>query len=276
MLHSPPLDLAVEVRGTGFPILCLHGHPGSGAALRVFTEVLSQNYRTIAPDLRGYGKSRVQQPFVMADHLTDLEHLLAQQEVEQCLLLGWSLGGILAMELALRNPARYPAIALVATAARPRGAHPRVSALDLVHTGIATLLNQLRPGWPWAIETFGTRSLFRWLIHQPQSLPYRYLAQSGVSAYLNTSRWANQALQTSLSQGYNRLDDLAALTMPCVMIAGEHDVHITAASNQETAQRLPNCEWHCVTDTAHLLPWEQPEVVVGRIHKWFNDIHARV
>lgn len=272
MVNSSPLELAVDVRGNGFPILCLHGHPGSGATMGVFTEVLSQDYRTIAPDLRGYGRSRVRQAFTMADHLTDLEHLLAQQGVEQCLLLGWSLGGILALELALRNPDRYPAIALVATAARPRGAHPPVTPSALLCTAIAALLNQLRPGWPWAIETVGARSLFQWLIHQPTPTPYRYLAQSGVSAYLQTSRWANQALQTALQQGYDRLDDLAALTMPCLMVAGAQDVHITAASSQETAERLPHCEWYEVAETAHLLPWEQPEAVVGQVRAWLRKL----
>ena len=52
------MDLNVEIRGQGYPILCLHGHPGSAASMSVFTDVLSQKYQTIAPDLRGYGKSR--------------------------------------------------------------------------------------------------------------------------------------------------------------------------------------------------------------------------
>ncbi|MEM8642438.1 MAG: alpha/beta hydrolase [Cyanobacteria bacterium P01_G01_bin.54] len=268
-MMTPPLDLAVEIRGQGRPLLCLHGHPGSGAAMRVFTDRLSQQFQTIAPDLRGYGQSRVRAPFVMADHLGDLEQLLAQQRIEQCFLLGWSLGGILALELALRNPARYPAIALIGTAARPRGAHPQVNALDLACTGIAALLNQLRPGWPWNIETFGARSLFRWLIHQQTSTPYRYLAQYGVAAYWRTSGPATQALQAALSQGYDRLDDLNLLTMPCLMLAGEYDVHITAASSQETANRLPHCEWHCFANTAHLLPFEQPEQVNERLLGWF-------
>lgn len=237
--------------------------------MRVFTEPLSAQFRTIAPDLRGYGGSRVRAPFVMSDHLDDLEHLLNQQGIEQCFLLGWSLGGILALELALRNPDRYRAIALIGTAARPRGAHPQVTVLDLACTGIAALLNQLRPGWPWNIETFGVRSLFRWLIYQQTPTPYRYLAQYGTAAYWRTSRQATQALQTALRQGYDRLDALDNLTLPCVMLAGEHDVHITAASSQETAQRLPNCDWHCFADTAHLLPFEQPEIMNERLMAWF-------
>ena len=57
-LSSQAAPLNVYVRGAGFPILCLHGHPGSGNSMSVFTQHLSGRFQTIAPDLRGYGKSR--------------------------------------------------------------------------------------------------------------------------------------------------------------------------------------------------------------------------
>ncbi|MEO0319864.1 MAG: alpha/beta fold hydrolase, partial [Pseudomonadota bacterium] len=52
------MKLAIERRGTGPPLLCLHGHPGTGRCMSVFTDVLSRDFTTIAPDLRGYGRSR--------------------------------------------------------------------------------------------------------------------------------------------------------------------------------------------------------------------------
>ncbi|MDM3856718.1 MAG: alpha/beta hydrolase, partial [Aphanizomenon gracile PMC649.10] len=63
------VPLNFYIQGQGFPILGLHGHPGSGCSLSVFTNHLSQRYQTIAPDLRGYGKSRFQGKFAMQDHL---------------------------------------------------------------------------------------------------------------------------------------------------------------------------------------------------------------
>ena len=51
------MELNTEIKGQGQPILCLHGHPGSAASMSVFTNYLSQQYQTITPDLRGYGKS---------------------------------------------------------------------------------------------------------------------------------------------------------------------------------------------------------------------------
>ena len=51
------------------PFWALHGHPGSGRSLSVFTNHLSKRYQTFAPDLRGYGKSRFKGNFEMQDHL---------------------------------------------------------------------------------------------------------------------------------------------------------------------------------------------------------------
>ena len=52
------MELNTEIKGQGYPILCLHGHPGCIASMSVFTNYLSRQYQTITPDLRGYGKSR--------------------------------------------------------------------------------------------------------------------------------------------------------------------------------------------------------------------------
>ncbi|MDB9494148.1 alpha/beta hydrolase [Spirulina major CS-329] len=271
MSNPTPHPLHLERHGSGFPILCLHGHPGSGAAMAVFTEPLSSQYRTLAPDLRGYGHSQTQDPFEMAAHITDLEALLDREGIDQCLILGWSLGGILAMELALRNPQRYRGLILIGTAARPRGNYPPIPWWEYVNTGIAGLINRIKPGWQWNIDTFGTRSLFRRLLKQHTPTAYHYLAQAGTPAYLRTSRHAHRALNTALRQGYNRLADLPTLTMPCLMVAGADDINITAQSSQETAQALPRCAWHCFPNTAHLFPWEVSNAMNETIHAWLRQ-----
>ncbi|HEY9737164.1 MAG TPA: alpha/beta hydrolase, partial [Trichocoleus sp.] len=78
--NFPPMRLYTRSQGQGYPILCLHGHPGSSQSMAVFTDHLSNSpygrYRTLAPDLRGYGSSRVHEPFMMTDHLEDLAELL--------------------------------------------------------------------------------------------------------------------------------------------------------------------------------------------------------
>ncbi|NEO25474.1 MAG: alpha/beta hydrolase [Kamptonema sp. SIO4C4] len=264
------MQLHIEMQGKGFPVLCLHGHPGSGQAMSVFTDHLSQRFWTIAPDLRGYGRSRPQGQFTMADHLEDLQALLDELRIQRCLLLGWSLGGILALELALRFPKRFSGLILVASAARPRSSHPRATWQDLLYTAIAGSLNWLQPGWLWNIDTFGKRSLFRYLFGTHSREAYRYLAAQGVPAYLQTSQLAQKALTEALKQGYDRTPDLAQLHLPCLVLAGEQDRHITAQSSRDTAQHLKYSQWHCYSQVAHLFPWEIPTQVQTTIDHWLQ------
>lgn len=272
MTYASAIHLDVSIQGRGFPILCLHGHPGSAQSLSVFTQHLSTKWQTIAPDLRGYGNSRTRQNFAMTDHLVDLEALLNRLQIDRCLILGWSLGGILAMELALKLPERVKGLILIATAARPRSNHPPISWQDNFFTGVAAILNWLQPGWQWNIETFGKRSLFRYLIQQHTPATYRYLAKSALSAYLQTSTAAQHALSTALSAGYNRLADLPQIQCPSLVLAGAADRHITAESSQETARQLKDCQWYCYPRTAHLFPWEIPAQVLGDMDSWLDQI----
>ncbi|MCY7275212.1 MAG: alpha/beta hydrolase [Phormidesmis sp. CAN_BIN44] len=273
--RSPAVKLNVLVEGNGFPILCLHGHPGAGRSLSVFTRHLSKRFRTIAPDLRGYGDSRTQQDFLMIDHLTDLEAVLDRYNVSRCLVLGWSLGGILAVELALKFPERVSGLILVATSARPWGDHPPISLQDNIYTGIAAILNRLQPGWQWNIDTFGKRSLFRHLVQTHTPATYKYLANEAMIAYLKTSGFATRSLNVALQQGYNRLSDLDRIQCPSLVLAGEKDRHITAASSREMVRSLQNCEFHCYPNTAHLLPWEIPDQILGDIDRWLAN-HSEV
>lgn len=265
------MKLHTLIQGQGFPILCIHGHPGSAACMSVFTDRLSQRYQTLAPDLRGYGHSRTAQSFAMADHLSDLEDLLDRHQIQQCLILGWSLGGILALELALRHPQRVTGLILIATAAQPRGNHPPISWQDNVYTGMVAIVNGLFPAWQWSIDTFGRRSLYRHLLqnHTPQT--YHYMARQALPAYLRTSSSARRALAKALRSPYDRLADLGKITCPALVLAGENDVHITVTSSRATAEALPNSSWRCYDKVAHLFPWDIPDPVLDDIEVWLQQ-----
>ncbi|MGF1492700.1 MAG: alpha/beta fold hydrolase [Microcoleaceae cyanobacterium] len=268
LVNRSNFALHTRVQGQGFPIICVHGHPGSDQCMAVFTDHLSKRFKTIAPDLRGYGQSQIQQPFVMETHLADLQYILNRYQIEKCLVLGWSLGGIISMEWALRFPQQVSGLILVATAAYPRGNHPPVTWQDNLYTGLTALVNGIAPGWQWNIDQFGKRSLFRYMVQQHTPTAYRYMAQGVIPAYLQTSKLATQALQQAMRQGYNRHSDLAQIQCPCLVLAGDRDYHITAQSTAETAQRLPQAEFRCYPNTAHLFPWEIPEQVLQDIDQW--------
>ena len=265
------MHLNVDIQGKGFPILCLHGHPGSAYSMSVFTKHLSQGFQTIAPDLRGYGKSRTKYDFVMTDHLQDLEELLDRLQIKKCLILGWSLGGILGIELTLKLSQRVTGLILVASAAKPRSNHPPITLQDNLFTGIAALLNYLKPGWEWNIETFGKKSLFRHLINQHTPSTYNYIAKYAIPAYLQTSSFATRALNKAIRTQRNRIPDLHQIRSPSLVLTGAADRHITAQSSLETSQNLNHCKYKCYPETAHLFPWEIPAQVLRDIDHWLGE-----
>ncbi|MEB3294710.1 MAG: alpha/beta hydrolase, partial [Synechococcales bacterium] len=160
---------------------------------------------------------------------------------------------------------------LIATAARPWSDHPKVSWQDNAFTAIAGLVNLIQPGWQWNIDHLGKRSLFRYLIQQHRPDVYEYLAREAVYAYRTTSRSAHQALNQALQQGYNRVPDLQQIACPTLMLIGERDRHIAPAASRETAKAIRNCEWEEFPHTAHLLPWECPDLLLTRIDRWLSE-----
>ena len=165
-------------------------------------------------------------------------------------------------------PQRVTGLILIATAARPSGNHPQVSLQDNLFTGIASIINQIQPSLQWNIDTFGKKSLYRYLVQQHTPATYRYLASDAMSAFLQTSSAANNALNNALKAGYNRLEALEQIQVPCLLLAGAEDRHITASSSLETAQHLKDCQWQCYPNTAHLFPWEIPQQVNSDIDAW--------
>jgi pimeloyl-ACP methyl ester carboxylesterase len=272
--HTTPDGQTIHttIAGTGHPLLCLHGHPGTGACFDPVLAPLRDRYQTIAPDLRGYGQSTTREPFAMAAHLDDLVSLIDRLALETYTIVGWSLGGILAIELALRCPDRVNGLALIATAARPYSNHPAVSPLELGLTAIAGLTSAVLPAAPF-LPAIGQRSLFRYLISQHTTTAYRNIGLYGVAAYLQTSQPATIALNTAIRQRYDREADLTAIACPSLVIAAADDRHICAAASQRTADRLPNSDWICYDNAAHLFPWEQPDRLRDDLTRWLDRHH---
>lgn len=279
-------------------VLCLHGHPGNSEAMQMFVRHFqSQGIQVIAPDLRGYGNFKANVPFTMLDHIQDLENILStssassnSSENNAYLLLGWSLGGILAIELALRYAAlsedtytspstglpRIVGLILIATAAKPRSNLPKIHWWEYTNLAIAILLHWLlskifSPAPTWHIQKFGKHSLLKYLIQQHTLFAYDCITNIGSKAVLQTSRYAHAALSKALQQGYDRTSDLHKITVPCLAIAADKDRHITPASTIETANLLPNCQLICYPHTAHLLPWEISNQLLADIEQWCNQ-----
>ncbi|OCA91471.1 2-succinyl-6-hydroxy-2,4-cyclohexadiene-1-carboxylate synthase [Bacillus sp. FJAT-27225] len=103
------LNYHVELRGNGTPLLLLHGFTGSSGTWSPFFTKWEVHFKLICPDLPGHGKTRpISQPerFSMDNTVEDLKGILDYLGVEKADVLGYSMGGRIALAFALAYPER--------------------------------------------------------------------------------------------------------------------------------------------------------------------------
>lgn len=101
-----PVDLAHDVVGTGPPVVLLHGITEDRRCWEPLIPRLADRATVLAVDLRGHGASPVQAPFDLASMAGDVYALVARHELEPPLVIGHSLGGMVATAYASALPTR--------------------------------------------------------------------------------------------------------------------------------------------------------------------------
>ena len=110
--------LAWREAGEGRPLVLVHGWSMSSAVFAELLPALGEEHLALAPDLRGHGSSEQADGYSLDDFASDLEEwlgLLGHADID---LLGWSLGGQVALRLAHRGAVRVRRLTLVATPPR--------------------------------------------------------------------------------------------------------------------------------------------------------------
>src|SRR5215475_4215719 len=101
------LNLYYETHGAGRPLVLLHGGLGSGEMFGPILPALSEHHQVILPDLQGHGRTpdaaRPLDTRLMAD---DIGALIAHLELDEPDVMGFSLGGGVALQTAVRHPSR--------------------------------------------------------------------------------------------------------------------------------------------------------------------------
>lgn len=114
-ISAGEIELSYEERGTGGPpVLLLHAMGGSAAFMAPQLEALARRWRTIAVDLRGHGASDAPQgDYGLATLADDVAALVAALELDRPVVVGHSMGGMVALELASRHPDAVRAVAVL-------------------------------------------------------------------------------------------------------------------------------------------------------------------
>ncbi|MFR8233719.1 MAG: alpha/beta fold hydrolase [Clostridia bacterium] len=107
------ISLYYQEKGKGIPFVLLHGNGESGDYFKNQIDYFSKDFRMIAIDTRGHGKSpRGNAPFTMNQFVEDLSNLLKKLEVSKVILLGFSDGANIAMKFTIKYPEKVKALIL--------------------------------------------------------------------------------------------------------------------------------------------------------------------
>jgi pimeloyl-ACP methyl ester carboxylesterase len=138
------LSLHYEEHGSGEPLILLHGGIGAGEMFAPIVPALSEGRRVITVDLQGHGGTAdVDRPLRPEDMADDIAALLDHLGLEQIDLMGYSLGGIVALRTAIQHPERVRRLVLVSVGFRRDGSHPEVvRAMDQMSAAAAEPMRQ--------------------------------------------------------------------------------------------------------------------------------------
>jgi len=123
------LHLYYEIRGSGEPLLLLHGGLGAGEMFQPILPELSKTHRVIAVDLQGHGHTAdIDRPLTMEAMADDVAALLNYLQIAKADVMGYSMGGGVALRLAVRHPGVVNRVVLVSTAFSRDGWYPEIQA----------------------------------------------------------------------------------------------------------------------------------------------------
>jgi pimeloyl-ACP methyl ester carboxylesterase len=228
------------------PILLLHGLGSSSADWAYQRTALGARYRVIAPDLRAHGRSPRARGRLTAEVMaSDVAALLGGLEVAPAHVVGLSLGGCVALSLALDHPDRVRSLTLVNAFPRPAPAGPR-GALRFV-----TRLGLLACAPMRVVAAHAARGLFP----RPEQ---RELYLAAVASLASNPRWTYLACIRGLL-GFDVRRRLGEVRCPTLVVAGDRDTTVPLASKQLLQQSIPGAELIVVSDSGHVTPYDQAE-----------------
>jgi 2-succinyl-6-hydroxy-2,4-cyclohexadiene-1-carboxylate synthase len=239
----------VSVAGKGDPLLLLHGFTGSSAIWQAKTIFFSSHFRTITIDLLGHGRTdSPAEPsrYHMDQAAADIAKILDELEARPVHLLGYSMGGRLALYLSIHYPHRFKS--LILESASPGLASPADRADRRRQDN--SLADQIEQA---GIKQFVNywESLPLWKTHKDmpiqarQSLRQQRL-QNNPCGLANSLRGMGSGIQPALWK------HLGALTLPVLILAGAKDQKFVGIGN-EMAARLPSAHLKIIPESGHMI-----------------------
>ena len=240
-------------------VLLIMGLAWPAASWHRQVPALGERYRVLRLDNRGAGLTGdvVGAPYSVETMAGDCLAVLDEAGVSTAHVIGISMGGLMAQELALTVPQRVRSLCLLAT--HPGIAHAVIDAetLKLVTAGRATMTPQeaAEASIPYNYAPSTTRDRIEadWAVRFPLAA--------------TPAGYANQVAGT---MPWTRYDELSRITTPTLVLHGESDRLVLPDNGRILAERIPGAELVVLPGANHVLTTDEPELVNKLLLDWLD------
>jgi pimeloyl-ACP methyl ester carboxylesterase len=253
-----------DTGGPGPAIVFSHGLLWSTAMYRFQIAAFRNDFRCVAYDHRGQGKSEITESGYDMDTLTqDAVRLIERLAIAPVHFVGLSMGGFVGMRLAARRPELVRSLVLIETASDPE---PKLNIPKY-----KTLL--------FATKIFGVPSLTPAVMNVMFGKPFlkdparKELRQSMVQALIDND-WTGtaRAIDGVLMRKPVAPEELAKIRCPTMVISGELDGAVVPARSERTARQIPGARFVTIPRAGHTSSIEEPESVNAALREFWSHI----
>lgn len=261
----------VERAGQGDALVLLHGFTGSAENWRAHISVFEKYFSVVALDFLGHGKSESPSAplrYRMEWRVADLREILDELEIAAANLLGYSMGGRVALHFANAYPERVTSLILSSASPGIQDSNERQARA----ASDAELAEKIeREGIENFIEYWTNLPLFATQTRLPESAREKLKQQrlqNNALGLANSLRGLSVGVQAPL------WDALPSIRIPTLLIAGQLDEKFSNIA-RAMANAMPNAELKIVADAGHAIHLEQPEMFDEIVLEYFKRLETR-
>ncbi|MGW0710278.1 alpha/beta fold hydrolase [Streptomyces sp. NPDC002643] len=244
-------------RGTGDPVLFLHGIGCNALTWEPQLRALETSRRVIAVDARGHGGSApAGGPLTLRDYADDVLTVMSELGIERAPVVGLSMGGMVAMTMALSAPERVSGLVLADTGAHANeqmAAMMRASGAAAVEYGMRANVEQMTP------MIFAAAAL-------AENRPYIKEFQEQVAL---TDAYSFSVALGAIAE-LDLLDDLPRLDVPALVLVGAEDQTLPPVFSEAIASAVPGAELHVIDGAGHMANLDRPEVFTDHLVRFLS------
>ncbi len=224
---------------------------------------LEDDFHIVTVDQHGHGQSGYRTPLTLEEMTADYYQLLTKLGLSNVIWVGYSIGGMIGMRLALKHPETIDSLILIATTAR-------LDPLPL-REKTGQLWEMFRDGHGETIADAALRFFFAPATYknQPQLIEharYNLISHQNVAGVFEAARAALH--RTDIS------DQIHAINVPTLVIAGKDDVTATPAEAELMVSRIPHAQLAVVDEASHLIVIEKPREVARLIGEFLQGVKS--